>query len=40
MRSLPIKLIGAVALFMALDRAIRHGGENGNVYDEIVMIVI
>ena len=28
------KIDGAVAAIMALDRAIRHGGSTGSVYDE------
>lgn len=34
------KIDEAVALVMAIDRALRHGWENGSVYDEIVMIAI
>ena len=28
------KIDGAVAAIMALDRAVRHGGSTGSVYDE------
>lgn len=28
------KINGAVAAVMALDRAVRHGGSTGSVYDE------
>ncbi|MEW6663260.1 MAG: terminase TerL endonuclease subunit [Bacillota bacterium] len=35
------KIDGAVALIMALDRALRHGGENiGSVYDERGLLFI
>ena len=34
------KIDGAVATIMALDRAIRHGGMSGSVYDERGLLVI
>jgi len=35
------KIDGAVALIMALDRALRHGGENiGSVYDERGLLIL
>ena len=34
------KIDGAVATIMALDRAIRHGGYSGSVYDERGLLTI
>ena len=34
------KIDGAVATIMALDRAIRHGGEGGSVYDHRGVMVL
>jgi phage terminase large subunit-like protein len=34
------KIDGAVALIMALDRAIRNGGNSGSVYDERGILVL
>ena len=34
------KIDGAVATIMALDRAIRHGGATGSVYDERGLLFI
>ena len=34
------RIDGAVALIMALDRAIRHGGYSGSVYDERGILVL
>ena len=33
------KIDGAVAAVMALDRAIRHGGSSGSVYDDRGILV-
>lgn len=34
------KIDGAIATIMALDRAIRHGGVGGSVYDERGLLLI
>ncbi len=34
------KIDGAVALIMAMDRAIRHGGNSGSIYDERDILIL